>query len=155
MLSAPRLMSRAGGDALTYSRSARNPRSIALVAGYLGVLAWLWIAFGAAPLAVALLSIPALPALWEIARGTRSGLSVSADGITWYSGRRRGHLPLSDIEQVQLNTSWDFAIRMVIQPRPPARPVRLPWECTPPRAEIEEALKASHISVIRHHFIGV
>ncbi len=135
----------------SYTRHNRTPRTVLILVCVYAALIALIILFDAAWWLIGLLALATLPALWDIARGTRAGMSLDHDGIRWFSGNREGHVALADIDYVRLDTRWDFSVRasLVLQS---GKRIRLPDESTPPHRDLETVLEQAALRVERHHF---
>ncbi len=107
--------------------------------------------FQAALWIVGLILLFTLPAVWDLWSGATAGTELRADQLSWYSGRRRVDLPLSDIDHVRLVTRFDFSVRAAVLLRT-GRKLRLPAEATPPHGAFEAALHAHGLRTERHHF---
>lgn len=115
--------------------------ALALGVVYLSVSIWIvW--------AVALCT---LPAVYDLVTARAAHLSLSADSITWSSGRMKGALALADIDYVRLDTRLDMSVRATIAPKA-GQKQRLPLDVVPPHHAFEEALIARGVAVRRHHF---
>lgn len=135
----------------SYTRHNRSPQVIAILLSVYSALAVLFIAFDAVWWLIGLLALFTLPALWDFAQNTRSGLRLDQDGLRWFSGRREAGVRLSEIDHVRLDTRWDFSVRMSLVLTSEKR-IRLPDESTPPHRELESRLKEAGLKVERHHF---
>lgn len=136
---------------IRYVRHARSPRNIAIVFAVWAGLAALVLLFDAAWWLMAIFVLPTLPLIWEIASDRQSGLEMDDTRLNWFSGRMSGTTDLNEIEQIRMDTRWDFSVRTTLCLRSGQR-VRLPQECTPPHRAFEEVLKERGLAVIRHHF---
>ena len=134
-----------------YERSGRT-YGAALVVGAIWVAllaAWIWLE--AATWIIIFIALFTIPAVIDLLRNPASGLRLTADTLSWHSGRRHAEVQLSEIEHVRLDTRLDFSVRasVVLQT---GRRIRLPFESTPPHQPFEDALLAQDIKVLRFHF---
>ena len=136
---------------LSFVRDSRSPASIAGVTVYLVVVFGLWWAFDAAGWVILLLLLPALPALYELGRNPRAGLTLNAASLGWFSGERAAQVSVAEIDRVRMDTRWDFSVRVTLLLLD-GKKVQLPHESLPPHREFEQALEQSGIRVERHHF---
>lgn len=134
-----------------FEREGRSQTTLVVLILIYAALLYAWRSFDAAWWVLALLFLPTLPALWDLWRNPRSGLRLTDTELTWYSGKRRGSLALSEVETMRFDTRWDFSIRVTAQLSHRKR-VRLPPESTPPGQVFEVELHARAIPVERHHF---
>lgn len=129
-------------------RSLRTALVLALVwAGLigmrLGLEAALWIVLG--------LALFTLPALWDLASDRRSGLRLDAEALAWWSGARRGHVPLTQIQAVRFDRRLDLSMRVSVVLQD-ARRIRLPQEALPEIERLEAALRSVGVATERHPF---
>lgn len=138
-------------DGFRFRRSARN-RSTALTLCVIWlVLLGALLFLDAAWWIIAFLGAFTLPALWDLARDTQSGLDLSEHDLSWFTGRRSAGIALEDIDHMRLDTRLDFSVRASVVLKT-GRKVRLPFECTPPHQAFEDALSAQGMQVRRTHF---
>jgi len=134
-----------------YETTGRNRATLVTLA-----LIWVAIALAiwllnAALWMMAILGAFTLPALYDLITARRSGLNLSSDGLTWFSGQRKGTITWDQISHIRLDTRLDLSVRttaMLIT----GRKVRLPLEATPPADAFEKTLTDRGIKVERHHF---
>lgn len=136
---------------LSYRRQARTPTTAAVVGGVWAVLLAGWIWLDAAPWLVALCAAATLPALVDLIRNPESGLSMDADTISWFSGRRSATVSLSEIDRLRLDTRLDFSVRATLILKS-GRKIRLPFEATPPHQIFEDKAQAFGLKTERFHF---
>ncbi len=137
--------------AYRFARHGRTWRlGLILLAIWVAILGAV-IGLDAAPWLMALLGLLTLPALRDFVANTSSGLQIEDGHLHWYSGRRSGHLPLSAIDHIRLDTRWDFSVRATAYLRD-GKTVRLPDESLPPHRAFEAELQARDIRIERHHF---
>lgn len=141
-----------GTEDFSYDRQSRSLRSITGVTLWLLVVVVLWLVFGAAWWILALLILPALPAVYELGRNPRAGLALRGAEMSWFTGSRSGQVPHSDIDRIRMDTRWDFSVRVTVQLRS-GKKIRLPDECLPPHRDLETVLQDRGIPVERHHFL--
>ena len=124
---------------------------MAFVALWWLVLLALYTLLDAAPLIILVLALFSVPALFDIGKGNTAELRMTHSDILWRSGRRSAKLPRGQLKSVRLDTRLDLTLRMTLLTYQGGK-VRLPYECVPPAAAIEAALKAQDIPYERHHF---
>lgn len=137
--------------AFVFDQQARSRRTLLIVVGVWAVLSAAWVWLEAAPWIVAFLAAFTLPAVYDLIRNPKAGLTLNAQTLSWFSGRRHGALELSEIELVRLDTRLDFSVRITAV-LTSGRKIRLPFESTPPHQAFEDALKAQGVKTQRHHF---
>lgn len=136
---------------LRFRRSARNRGTVITLGVIWVVLLAALLMLDAAWWIIAFLGAFTLPALWDLARDTQSGLDLSETDLSWFTGRRSAEIALEDIDHMRLDTRLDFSVRATAVLKT-GRKVRLPFECTPPHQAFEDALSALGIQVRRTHF---
>jgi len=134
-----------------FTRQNRAPRNVIILIGVYAALLALVILFDAAWWLIGLLALTTLPALWDIVRDTRAGLSLDHGKIRWFSGNREAEVDLADIDHVRFDTRWDFSVRVSLVLMSGKR-IRLPDESTPPHRDFEPILQGAALRVERHHF---
>ena len=134
-----------------FQRQGRSKGLALALALWLAALGLGWIILQLSPLVTALLALPTLPGFWELWRNPASGLSVSKDQISWFSGHRRASVPLSEIAMLRLDRRWDFCFRATLILHSGAK-IRLPQPALPPVQLLEDALNDRGILSQRHHF---
>ena len=135
----------------SYQRTGRTNGAILVVAVIWTALLAAWIWLDAAPWILLPIALFTIPAVIDVLRNPSSGLQLTTDTISWYSGRRHAEVPLAEVDHIRLDTRLDFSVRasVVLQT---GRRIRLPFESTPPHKPFEEALLAQDIKVLRFHF---
>ena len=135
----------------TYETTGRNRATLITVVVIWCALFLAMRVLDAAPWLVAILGAFTLPALYDLITARRSGLSLSSDGLAWFSGKRQGSVTWDQISHIRLDTRLDLSVRttaMLIT----GRKIRLPLEATPPADGFEKTLTDRGIKVERHHF---
>jgi hypothetical protein len=134
-----------------YEASARGPRAIIVLALWWGVLGLGLVTIDLNPWIAGVLAAFSLPALWELARGTKAWVEVTPGGIGWGSGKRQGFVARDEIDRLRFDTRLDFSLRLTIVTVGMSR-VRLPYECLPRAARMKAALDAHGYAHEHHHF---
>lgn len=129
----------------------RSQRTVVILICIYGVLIGLVIVLGAAWWLMALLALPTLPAVWDVARNTSAGMRLDGATLSWFTGNRQGKIPLSRIDRFRFDTRWDFTVRVSVILESGKR-VRLPDESLPPHRDLEQRLHEVGFTVERHHF---
>lgn len=117
---------------------------------WLGLIG-LWLGLEAHPMIVAFLALFTLPACWDLVTDPASGLSLTTDTLSWFSGKRHADVLLSEIDHVAMNTRLDFSVKVTLVLDTGAK-IRLPFEATPPDQAFETALAAQGVKTKRTHF---
>ncbi|CUH80329.1 hypothetical protein TRM7557_02839 [Tritonibacter multivorans] len=149
----PDVIEQAGADLppFTYEGDARSLAALLGLGAWLLLLAVLWLVVGATWWVLAILALPAAPALWEIMQNPKAELSLDSTQLRWSCPRSEGEILVSEIERVALTTRWDFSTRTTIHTKPGTRH-NLPPAVQPPGHTWEEVLKSRGIAVTRQHF---
>ena len=116
---------------------------VAIITAVLWLEASLWLMGG--------IALCTAPALYDLITARRSGVTLSAEGLSWFAGARTGDISWNKISHMRLDTRLDFSVRasaVLIT----GRKVRLPLEATPPADTFEDVLSARGIKIERHHF---
>lgn len=135
-------------------RFRRQGRSLALA---LALMAWLLgltalaIYAQASPWLVALLGLPTLPGLYELGKNPHSGLDLTEDQISWFTGSSRGAVPLERITRLRLDTRLDLSVRVTLV-LTTGEKLRLPHPATPPIEGLTAACDLRKIPHERYHF---
>ena len=140
-----------GADPFVFVRRGRSWPAVIAVLVTWGLCLIAALVFQAALWIIGLVALFTLPALGDIWSGATAGTELSADGLAWFSGRRRVELPLQEIDHVRLVTRLDLGVRAAVVLRS-GRKLRLPAEATPPHRDFEAALHALDVRTERHHF---
>ncbi len=137
--------------AFTFQSNGRRSSTLIVVVAVWGVLGLAIVIFDAAFWIVAVLGAFTLPAFYDLVRNTKAGMTLDAERVTWFSGRRSAELALDQIRMARLDTRLDLSVRACFVLNT-GRKVRVPFEATPPHEQLEAALSARGIKVERHHF---
>lgn len=106
----------------------------------------------AAPWLIALLALPTLPGLYELAKNPRSGLELNAQEISWFCGDRQTTVLLPEISHLRADTRLDLSVRLTLI-LTSGEKLRIPPQATPPIDALEEACKTRNMALERHHFV--
>ncbi len=135
----------------SYETTGRNRKTlVAVVAVWAAILAAI-VLVNAAPWLMGLIGLCTLPALYDLIAGRKSGVALSAQGLSWFAGARTGDITWDKISHMRLDTRLDFSVRASAV-LTSGRKVRLPLESTPHPEIFEDELTARGIKVERHHF---
>lgn len=137
---------------LHYQRNGRSPKAILGVTAYLLLLLVLATLYGAALWIIALMLLPALPAVFELGSNPSAGLTLGPTHLDWHTGRREARVPLDDITNARFDTRLDFSVRVTLTFRD-GKSLRLPQESMPPHRDFEDALQNHGVKTERHHFV--
>ncbi len=141
----------AASDTLRFARPARTRRNLVIVGAVLAGLVLARVVLDAAWPFVVLGGLLVLPALWDITTGRVAELILHPDRLAWRTAGQTGEVPYADIEKVSLDTRLDLSVRLTLILRGGAR-IKLPPECTPPKADAAAALEARGLTVDQSAF---
>lgn len=140
-------------DPFIFTRRARRPSAFIMTGIALIFLCVLIFGVQAHPVVVAAFAALISPALWDVFRNTETRLELDETEIRWQSGRRKGTIPLGEIDRVKLRTTLDFSQRATVQTKS-GRKLRLPPECLPPGRTLDSLFEARGIPASRSLFGG-
>ncbi|MEM1073980.1 MAG: hypothetical protein AAF665_00895 [Pseudomonadota bacterium] len=138
-------------DPFRFEREGRSRATLAAIAAVWSGLIAAIVLVDAALWLMAFLALFTLPALWDLFRNPKSGLSFTDQHLKWFTGRREAALLWGEIDRVRLDTRLDFSVRATAVLHS-GQKIRLPFECTPPDKILEAALNARGVQTERHHF---
>ena len=138
-------------DSYAFQRQGRDKRTALTILAVWTALMLAWVFLEMAPWIVVFLGAFTLPALWDHYANPSSGLTLDDTGISWFSGKRCGEVPLSDIDLVRLDTRLDFSVRATLVLKNGEK-IRLPFEAIPPHETFERELNARGVTTRRTHF---
>lgn len=137
--------------AFAFERHGRSIHAILILACVYAALIFAVVLIDAAWWLMALLALLTLPALRDVIADPAAGLRLDESGLEWFSGRRRGHAALTEIDKILLDTRWDLSVRATLLLHGGKR-IRLPQESLPPHRQLEAEASHRGLTVERHHF---
>ena len=136
---------------MEYENSARSFKSFILLICYFGLILTLKYLIAAHNFVIIFLVLIILPLAFDIGRNKKSGIKISNKEITWFSGKFKGQIYLSDISSVEFKKRLDLFYK--------TRPVDqnnnkfvLPTEALPRINIFIESLKLYGIKVVDKKF---
>ena len=96
---------------MEYENSARSFKSFILLICYFGLILTLKYLIAAHNFVIIFLVPIVLPLVFSIGRNKKSGIKISNKKITWFSGKFKGQLYLSDISSVEFKKGLDLSHR--------------------------------------------
>jgi hypothetical protein len=135
---------------LRHSTQGRSLRTALAVVAALALLFGLYLV-GTLVWLLAVFALFVVPALLDLLRNPQARFELTESDLTWETARLSAALPISRIARVRLDTRWDFSVRATLILHDGTK-LRIPQAVMPPHRALEEALKACHIPVERHHF---
>ncbi|MFK7838097.1 MAG: hypothetical protein AB8B60_17945 [Sulfitobacter sp.] len=137
--------------AFTHHAQGRSRRTLIVVALIWLALLGLWLGVEANLWIVGFLALFTLPACWDLLTDPPSGLTLTDDTLSWFSGKRRAEVALEEIDHAHMNRRLDFSVKVTLVLKTGAK-VRLPFEATPPDQDLEDAFAARDVRTKRTHF---
>ena len=95
---------------MEYENSARSFKSFTLLICYFGLILTLKYLIAALNFIIIFLVLIVLPLAFDIGRNKKSGIKISNEEITWFSGKFTGQIYLSDISSIEFKKGWIFLI---------------------------------------------
>lgn len=138
-------------DILRFQRPARTRRNVIIVGAVVAGLVLARLGLDAAWPFIVLGALLVAPAAWDIAAGRVAELVLHPEALTWRTAGQTGEVRYADITKVSLDTRLDLSVRMTLFLRGGAR-LKLPPECTPPKADAAAALEARGLTVEQSAF---
>ena len=135
----------------SYTRQGRNKRTALVIIAIWTALVMAWVFLDMAPWIVVFLGAFTLPALWDHYANRLSGLTLDAERIAWFSGKRSGDVATDEIDLIRLDTRLDFSVRVTLV-LTNGQKIRLPFEATPPHETLEKELNSRGLKTRRTHF---
>ena len=136
---------------MEYKNSARSLKSLILLICYFGLILTLKYLIAAHNFVIIFLVLIVLPLAFDIGRNKKSGIKISNKEITWFSGKFKGQINLSDISSVEFKKRLDlsYRIRLVDQNN---NKILLPAEALPKINILKETLKLHSIKIVDKKF---
>ena len=136
---------------MEHENSARSLKSLILFICYFSILLTLKYLFAVHNFVIIFLALIILPLAFDIGRNKKSGIKISNKKITWFSGKFKGQINLSDISSVEFKKRLDlsYQIRLVDQNN---NKILLPAEALPKINILKETLKLHSIKIVDKKF---
>ena len=136
---------------MEYENSARSSKSLILLICYFSLILTLKYLIAAHNFVIIFLVLLVLPLAFDIGRNKKSGIKISNKEITWFSGKFKGQIYLSDISIVEFKKRLDlsYQTRLVDQDN---NKIVLPAEALPKVNILKKTLKLYGIKVIDRKF---
>ena len=136
---------------MEYENSARSFKSFILLICYYSLILTLKYLITAHNFVLIFLVLIVLPLAFDIGRNKKSGIKISNKEITWFSGKFKGQIYLSDIASVEFKKRLDlsYRIRLVDQNN---NKIVLPAEALPRMSIFKETLKLYSIKPVDKKF---
>jgi len=126
-------------DVYSFERRGRTKLAAMVVSG---IYAFLALAFFVLEISLWISGIAfllTLPALWDMIADTRSGFSLSEDGVTWFHGKNSATIERSEIKLFKVDLRMDRSVKLSVELHS-GRKIRLPQPSTPPLKDLEREL---------------
>ena len=96
---------------MEHENSARSFKSLILFICYFGIILTLKYLFAAHNFVIIFLVLIVLPLAFDVGRNKKSGIQITNKEITWFSGKFKGQIYLSDIYYVEFKKDWIYLTR--------------------------------------------
>lgn len=137
-------------EALRYENHGRNPRTFGALAVALLLLGGLY-AVGTMTWVLVLLSLFAIPALFDLLLNPVATFEMTDDVLRWKSPTQSAELGVNKIREARFDTRLDVSIRVSLTLVDGSK-LRIPQDVLPPHNRLEAAFQERGIKVERHHF---
>ncbi len=138
-------------DEFRFTRSGRQPRSLIFTGLAVAALLHAVLALQIHPVIAAIFGALLLPAIWDIAKDTRSEITVTDSALSWRMGGRGETFELHEIQRVKTRLSLDFSQKAQVLTKD-GKSHRIPPPCVPPDGSLDDALKERDVEVERTLF---
>ena len=136
---------------MEYENSARSFKSLILLTCYVCIILSLKYLFTAHYFVIIFLVIIVLPLAFDVGRNKKSGIKITNTEITWFSGKFKGQMFLSDIVYVEFKKRLDLSHKIKLVDRNNNK-ILLPMEALPKINILKETLKLYRIRIIDKKF---
>ena len=92
-----------------------------------------------------------LPLAYDVGRNKKSGIKITNTEITWFSGKFKGQIFLSDIVYVEFKKRLDLSYKIRLVDRNNNK-ILLPMEALPKINILKETLKLYRIRIVDKNF---
>ena len=136
---------------MEYENSTRSFKSFILLICYFGLILTLKYLIAAHNFVIIFLVLLVLPLAFDIGRNKTSGIKISNNEITWFSGKFTGQIDIYDISSIEFKKRLDlsYRVRLVDQNN---NKIVLPEEAIPRMSIFKETLKLYDIKVVDKKF---
>ena len=132
---------------MEYENSARSFKSFVLLICYAGLILTLKFLIAAHNFVIIFLVLIVLPLAFDIGRNKKSGIKISNKEITWFSGKFKGQIYLSDIYYVEFKKRLDLSHQIRLVDRNNNK-ILLPVEALPKINILKETLRLHTITIV-------
>ena len=136
---------------MEYKNSARSLKSLILLICYFSLILTLKYLIAAHNLVIIFLVLIVLPLAFDIGRNKKSGIKISNKEITWFSGKFKGQIYLSDISYIEFKKRLDLSYRTELVDQNKNK-ILLPSEALPKINILKETLKLHGIRIVDKKF---
>ena len=136
---------------MEHENSARSFKSVILLACYVFIILSLKYLFTAHNFVIIFLVLIVLPLAFDIGRNKKSGIKITNKEITWFSGKFKGQIYLSDIYYVEFKKRLDLSHQISLVDRDNNK-ILLPVEALPKINILKETLKLHSVTIVDKKF---
>tara|TARA_Y200000002_G_C22357613_1_gene527695 strand:- start:152 stop:565 length:414 start_codon:yes stop_codon:yes gene_type:complete len=136
---------------MEYENSARSLKSLILLICYFSLILTFKYLIAAHNFVIIFLVLIVLPLAFDIGRNKKSGIKISNKEITWFSGKFKGQIYLSDISYIEFKKRLDLSYRTELVDQNKNK-ILLPSEALPKINILKETLKLHGIRIVDKKF---
>lgn len=136
---------------MEHENSARNFKSLILLICYFCIILSLKYLFTAHNFVIIFLVLIVLPLAFDVGRNKKSGIKITNKEITWFSGKFKGQIYLSDILYVEFKKRLDLSYQIRLVDRNNNK-ILLPVEALPKINILKETLKLHSVTIVDKKF---
>ena len=136
---------------MEYENSARSLKSLILLICYFSLILTFKYLIAAHNFVIIFLVLIVLPLAFDIGRNKKSGIKISNKEITWFSGKFKGQIYLSDIYYIEFKKRLDLSYRTELVDQNKNK-ILLPSEALPKINILKETLKLHGIRIVDKKF---
>ena len=136
---------------MEHENSARSFKSLILLICYFFIILSLKYLFTAHNFVIIFLVLIVLPLAFDVGRNKKSGIKITNKEITWFSGKFKGQIYLSDIFYVEFKKRLDLSHKIRLVDRNNNK-ILLPVEALPKINILKETLKLHSVTIVDKKF---
>ena len=136
---------------MEHENSARSFKSVILLACYVFIILSLKYLFTAHNFVIIFLVLIVLPLAFDVGKNKKSGIKITNKEITWFSGKFKGQIYLSDIYYAEFKKRLDLSHQISLVDRNNNK-ILLPVEAIPKINILKETLKLHSVTIVDKKF---
>ena len=135
----------------TFERRGRTSTAAFVIAGLYIVLIAAMLLLNVSAWIVGIVFLFTIPAVWDLANDTRSGLTLSENDISWFHGKNSATIELAEIKRFRIDLRMDRSVKFIAELKS-GRKIRLPQPSTPPLSDLERELTLRELPFRKNPF---